>query len=122
VARSVNRAESPIVEQQVINIARDFSRYPAGRYRTDGPYPGEKCREDFLVPVLRKGKMLVVELDGTMGYGSSFLEETFGGLVRADGFTPEELRNKVLLVTKDKALCEEIWEYVQEAQQEAQQK
>jgi len=101
--------------QRVINIARDFSRYPAGRYKTDGPYAGEFCREKLFVPALIAGDSLVIELDGTRGYGSSFLEEAFGGLVREDGFSSDDLKRRVKLVTKDDALTAEIWEYITEA-------
>lgn len=37
---------------KIINIRENFSRYPAGRYRADGPYNGEKFREELLVPAL----------------------------------------------------------------------
>lgn len=66
----------------MITIAEDFSENPAGRFRTDGPFSGEYFREDFLVPKLKDADELVIVLDGTRGYGSSFLEEAFGGLVR----------------------------------------
>jgi len=73
-----------------INIARDFSKTPVGRYRADGPYSGEVFREDFLIPSLNRGDVIVV-LDGTDGYPSSFLEEAFGGLLRLNRWTANEL-------------------------------
>jgi len=33
----------------IIDIGKDFSRYPAGRYETDGPFNGELFRAKFLV-------------------------------------------------------------------------
>ena len=41
------------MEKKIINIRRDFSRYPAGRYIGDGPYNGQRFREDFLIPALK---------------------------------------------------------------------
>lgn len=71
---------------QTINIERDFSRSPGGRFIQDGSFSGEEFRENFLIPALEKAissnDILNIELDGDLGYGSSFLEESFGGLIR----------------------------------------
>ena len=72
-----------------IDICKHFSDVPAGRYKTDGPNSGERFRNDFLLPALHAGKKVEVILDGSEGYGSSFLEEAFGGLVRNTEFTRE---------------------------------
>lgn len=97
---------------KVINIEHDFSRYPAGRYESDGPYNGQTFREKILVPALsgKTGKVLI-ELDGARGYGSSFLEEAFGGLVR-DGFSADELLNLIDFKSEDSSLIEEIKGYI----------
>jgi hypothetical protein len=84
-----------------ISIAMDFSSYPAGRSRRDGEFSAERFREDILIPALRdaeehEGRVVVV-LDGVFGYSSSFLEETFGGLVRRNIFRPEWLRRSLLI-------------------------
>lgn len=99
---------------KVINVERDFSRYPAGRYVDDGPYSGEEFRDKFLVPALSEntGKVLI-ELDGARGYGSSFLEEAFGGLVRS-GFSADEVLNRFELKSQDSSLIEEIKGYIHE--------
>lgn len=97
---------------KAISVARDFSRYPAGRYKTDGPYSGEQFREKFLLPVVAAGKRARVELDGARGYGSSFLEEAFGGLIRL-GYTIEEVKSAFELISEDKSLVEEINEYIE---------
>ncbi|MFN4310518.1 MAG: STAS-like domain-containing protein [Ferrovibrio sp.] len=102
-----------------ISIARDFHDAPAGRYLSDGPYSGELFRNKHLVPALRAGEVVVV-LDETEGYGSSFLEEAFGGLVRKEGFANDELRAKLKLVSQeDPSLIDEIWSYIDDAQQRA---
>lgn len=70
----------------VLNIGKEFSPDPSGRYRTDGLSSGEAFREDFLknrVLALQAGERLVVILDdGVEGYGSSFLTEGFAGMVK----------------------------------------
>ena len=46
--------------EEVILLARDFSPYPAGRYRKDGPFSGEAFLEDRLMPVIaKKGRAIV---------------------------------------------------------------
>ena len=65
----------------------EFTRTPGARYRTDGPNSGEQFREEYLAPrfaeARQAGCTLLVDLDGTAGYATSFLEEAFGGLARA---------------------------------------
>jgi hypothetical protein len=81
-----------------ISIAKDFSDVPAGRYLTDGDYTGERFRDDFLIPALKKASKdcpVVVDINDVEGYGSSFLEEAFGGLIRKHSFTEEDLKNKL---------------------------
>lgn len=96
-----------------INIGKDFARYPAGRYRLDGPNSGERFREELLVPALM-GTDLVVEivLSEAVGLKSSFLEEAFGGLVRA-GFGGHELLRRLRFISNDASLPEEILQYIQ---------
>ncbi|MET2526930.1 STAS-like domain-containing protein [Ralstonia pseudosolanacearum] len=95
-------------------VAKQFSRHPAGRFVSDGPYSGEAFRQKYLVPALKQGEALVIELDGARGYGSSFLEEAFGGLVRA-GYAPARIEGLVKLVTSDRSLELEIWGYIHDA-------
>ena len=95
-----------------IRIAEDFSRAPAGRCRNDGPRSGEAFRQEHLAPALKEADKVIVYLDEVEGYGSSFLEEAFGGLVRVEGFTGEELRRSLILETDDGALEYEIRGYI----------
>lgn len=64
----------------------DFTRTPGPRHRDEGEFSGEQFRDEYLDPRFQtareEGKTLLVDLDGTSGYASSFLEEAFGGLVR----------------------------------------
>jgi len=61
----------------------EFTKYPGPRYINLGSNSGEEFREQYLVDRLRKDSQVSVNLDGVLGYGSSFLEEIFGGIVRA---------------------------------------
>lgn len=63
------------------SVARDFSQYPAGRFKSDGPAAGEALRTK-LVALLRQGPVNV-ELDGVAGYPGSFVDAAFGGLAHA---------------------------------------
>ena len=99
-------------EKKVIDIASVFTRFPAGRYREDGPFSGERFRDDLLIPALETHDRVTVNLDGTMGYGSSFLEEVFGGLLRKSSFSGQDLNSRIELQSRDRSLVNEIREYL----------
>ncbi|NNT92278.1 STAS-like domain-containing protein [Stutzerimonas nitrititolerans] len=96
-----------------IDIPKDFSRHPAGRYIEDGPYNGELFRREFLEKPLRRHEMIEVKLDGARGYGSSFLEEAFGGLTRM-GFSPEEILKYLIIKTSNPVLMRQITNYIRD--------
>lgn len=98
-----------------INVANDFSRYPSGRFKRNGDTSGEAFREKLLLPHLQAGESILVELDGTIGYGSSFLEEAFGGVARKLNLTPDVILKKIILVSSDNLLIEEIKQYILDA-------
>lgn len=83
-----------------IRIAKDFSDVPSGRFLADGDFNGQKFREEWLVPLLEKDEVVDVVFDDAEGYGSSFLEEAFGGLVRMHGYTREFLAKHLRLVAQ----------------------
>lgn len=104
-------------EMSRISIADEFTRFPGGRYRKLGKFSGEQFRDDFLFELLSKGNEVTVVLDGTEGYGSSFLEEAFGGLVRR-GFTLGFLSDHLHLIAETQAFqsyAREAWQYITEA-------
>jgi len=103
----------------IIEICSDFSKYPAGRYKTDGPYSGQHFLEDFLLPALKEPDTTVeVDMDGTLGYGSSFLQAAFGDLVTA-GYTESELQERLFLKSKDKSFVVGVWCYISEVEFES---
>ena len=95
-------------ENIIISIAQDFSPFPAGRYPADGKFNGTRFRKEKLVPALKKvcGSSVVVEVsfDGVAGFGSSFLEEAFGGLVREEGMDKELLYKHLDISTSEEDL------------------
>lgn len=89
----------------------DFTQYPGPRYKELGPNSGEEFRNKCLVPALKKDKQVKVDLDGVFGYGSSFLEEAFGGLVRSK----EATRDQIIFI-RDHLKSEDDPSYIQEVQ------
>ena len=101
-----------------INVGRDFSPVPAGRRKEDGPFSGESFRERFLTDAIRNNVKVTVDLSGTEGYGSSFLEEAFGGLVRELGLPAHKIRSLLKLETKDprfRSYVDEAYSYLDRA-------
>lgn len=104
----------------VLKVSSDFSRTPGVRYETEGEFSGEKFRKEFLLPkfkdAIKLGVKLEVVLDGTAGLGTSFLEESFGGLIRDNDVDYSSLTNNLILVSKENPdYIEEIKEYIKDA-------
>lgn len=102
------------------SIADQYTKTPGGR---KGDYSGE----DFRIKVLhglylkakKENKKLIIDLDGGYGYGSSFLEEAFGGLVRQlkkeKNKTYKEMNKIIKIISnQEPALIEDIREYINE--------
>ena len=103
--------------QSTIHLARNFSRFPGGRYRTDGPYSGQQFREEHLEPALRDHDQVVVILDEAVGLPASFLEEAFGGLVRG-GHLPKELERRLTFVAETARVRRYpslVWDFIRTA-------
>jgi len=90
--------------EDLLKIAVAFTKTPGPRYRSEGEFSGEQFRAEILLPrilnAIKKGLKLIVDLDGTHGYGLSFLEESFGGLIRDDGIRLETI-NSLLQIISD---------------------
>ncbi len=104
----------------VINIAKDYTRCPGARYESEGDYSGERFREDFLAPRLKEaietGVKLEVVLDGSAGYSTSFIEESFGGLIRTNHYTLQEVKEKIIIISdEDPTYIDDINDYWEHA-------
>jgi len=100
------------MQTKMISIAKDFSTTPAGRHAKFHPASGEAFRDSILLPALRQG-VVTVDLDGTAGYGSSFLEEAFGGLIR-NGLAAETVRQRLKLKSSMTVYSDRIWRYIED--------
>ncbi|AYP29020.1 hypothetical protein AS1_40 [Marinobacter phage AS1] len=101
---------------------KDFTEFPGPRYAKLGPYSGEEFRQKVLEPAIKEaGTDLEIDLDGTFGYGSSFLEEAFGGLVRLRVITDAQAKviSQHIKSDEDPSLAEEVKSYLLEASTEA---
>jgi len=106
-----------------INVVKEYTDKPGARYESQGSNSGEKFRRTILYPKfmesIEKNEILTVNLDGGYGYGSSFLEESFGGLVRTlkkeknDNY---KRVNEIIIISNDnKTWIEKIKGYIKEA-------
>jgi len=73
------------METNKISVLENFTEYPALRHCSISDYSGEefyhKVLNDAFVKAYNSGAKLLVDLDGTAGYASSFLDEAFGNLI-----------------------------------------
>ena len=73
-------------ESKIITIeVKDFDEYTGPRYVTQGDSSGEEfyhrvLNENF-AEAFKTDSILIVDLDNTAGFLSSFLDEAFGSLV-----------------------------------------
>lgn len=100
----------------VLNIAKDYTRCPGARYEREGDYSGERFRNEFLVPKLEEalaaGVKLEVILDGSAGYSTSFIEESFGGLIRTNHYSLQTVKDNIIIVSEeDPSYLEDINDY-----------
>ncbi|MGL2967119.1 STAS-like domain-containing protein [Flavobacterium sp. XGLA_31] len=104
---------------RIINV-KDFSITPGSRYRDEGKksHSGQEFREDYLEPLFKEiietDEKLIVNLDGTIGYGTSWLEEVFGGLARIYG--KKTVSEKIIFISDEEPyLIEDLNEYIKDA-------
>jgi len=100
---------------KTIDVGKDFTRFPSGRFKRNGATSGEEFRERFLEDAIRNHEDILVKLDGTIGYGSSFLEEAFGGVVRSLKIGADEVLIHLKLESEDSSLIDEINQYIRDA-------
>ncbi len=61
-----------------------------------------------------------VDLDGTAGFGTSFLEESFGGLIRENQISFDTIVSHIKFVSNEQPdLIDDINQYLSDARNEA---
>lgn len=103
-----------------INICKEYTDTPGGRYKEQGDFSGQDFRETILEPkyldAIAKNEKLQIDLDGGYGYGSSFLEEAFGGLIRNLKENYKQALEIIEIKSDDEPrLIEDIKRYIEEA-------
>jgi uncharacterized protein DUF4325 len=103
---------------RLISIAKEFSETPGPRAREEGEHSGSAFLEDILRPAfvqaIRENSTLTIDLDGTEGYATSFLESAFGGLARE--FGPDKVLKVIGFKSDDEPyLIREITRYIEDA-------
>ncbi len=104
------------MERFRIEIAKDFGDKLGGRWIKLGPFSGELFYNILLKPkfetALLENEKLHIYLDGAKGYGSSFLDQSFGELARKFGV--EDVEKTIVFHTdffewNVKYIKDEIW-------------
>lgn len=91
------------MEKIIIVVATEFTDATGARDRTDGPFSGEQFFDDLLLPrfikAQQENKKLLLKLDNTWGYASSFISGAFGRL--ADKFGSKTVLEVLEFESKD---------------------
>lgn len=101
----------------VFSIAKDFSPNPGPRYKRQGANSGEALRRRLLEVLEKTDGEVIIDLDGTKGIGSSFLDEAFGGLVRWNRKAKDDLLRRFKFQSRvDPSYIDEIVDSISHAE------
>lgn len=97
----------------MIIYVKDFTKTPRGRYRINNDFSAEEFRDDILIPSISKAisedESVIINLDGTYGYPTLFLDEAFGKLVKY--FSKSDLKNIRYISNDEPSLIDDIIKY-----------
>jgi len=105
------------MDEIFINVAIDFSPKLGGRKISLGPFSGEEFYNKILLNKYKEAiainAQLHIYLDGTTGYGSSFLDQSFGELARRFGL--EDVKRTIVFHSESfewvvRYINEEVWQ------------
>lgn len=103
---------------KTIKLAIDFSRFPIGRNDNEGEFNGDKFKREVLLPRWQEldhnhNENLIIDLDGIAGVGRSFLDSSFGVLLRDKVFTENDLKKRIVFQSKDLQIKEKVDRFIQ---------
>ena len=112
------------MEKIEISVLKHFSPTPGPRYIHEGKFSGELFRQTVLYPkvseAIEKNIPFEVNLDKTAGYGTSFLEESFGGLIRIHKLSYDKIMSLMTLISiEEDYLIDDVNEYLNDAYEES---
>lgn len=86
-----------------INISEEFTDTPGARTYSDGEFSGQEFYDKLLKSRYKEavsvGEKLCVNLDGTNGYASSFLNEAFSRL--GNEFGHDAVWNNLIIISNE---------------------
>jgi len=108
-----------VATKHFVKINTDFSNTPGARYYSDGEASGEEFYDKILRNAFKEAlddrSELVIDLDGTEGYATSFLDEAFMRLTKEFGKTAVKANLKIISV-EEPDWIEEIATYIDEVE------
>src|ERR1700693_1662629 len=107
-----------VITKHFLKVNKDFSETPGARYYTDGNFSGEDFYENYLKHAFKEAlddnSKLTIDLDGTEGYATSFLDEAFIRLAKA--FGKKSVSDHIYIIsTEEPDWIDEIKSYINEA-------
>jgi predicted GNAT family N-acyltransferase len=114
-----NRQNMQVATKHFLKISSDFSETPGARYYTDGHDSGQEFYDKILQhafkEALEDNTKLTIDLDGTEGYATSFLDEAFMRLTREFG-KDEVLSHINIISTEEPDWVSEIESYIKDVE------
>lgn len=86
-----------------INFVQEFTDCPGGRLEIHGDHSGQEFREKFLRPALDGFDRVILNLNGAVGFPSSFIDEVFGVLSEQIGY--DTMKQKLVINLTDDPLA-----------------
>ncbi|WP_050562575.1 STAS-like domain-containing protein [Pseudomonas sp. GM50] len=101
---------------KIIKI-KDECPFPCGRFREDGPGNAQAFREDVLQPALATENLVTLDFSDLPGWGSSWLSEVVGGLLRDGTISKNDLITRLNVVATTDTEKAEVMMFIKEAEE-----